>query len=200
MKLQRKNIRKLHKKNSALLGVVEEPHLPIYYRPRVTDHSNILREEQFEILWGWLPHRFCIRDPVLLFSTAVNGYSLNSLVSIVGENHPTLLTIRTKSKEIFGGFITVPWKRTKSFIGDRQCFLWRLTPKPEKFGWNQGQNDYFFLIANQSLQMGSDGVGLWIDHDLWIGQTTKSETYCNPPLTVEGETFYCIHLEVYTFK
>jgi hypothetical protein len=89
-------VQQLDKKNRTKIHHVIEPTIPVYYRPKITTPSTIIQNEDFEILWSWLPSRFRIRDPLLLFSTSTDGYSLISLLKAIGDTSPTILILKTQ--------------------------------------------------------------------------------------------------------
>ena len=50
-----------------------------YYLPNVELSSKIVRDDQFETIWEWLPNMLKISDPKLVFSTEKDGFSLLNL-------------------------------------------------------------------------------------------------------------------------
>jgi len=199
LRMKRRHMTKLNKKNRHKVVSIQEPKVPIYYRPKIVEESQLISEMEFEFLWSWLPHRYCTRDPALVFRTSVHGYSLTSFFNYVGNHSPTILIIKTDKAEIFGAFVSHPWQKSKSFYGDRDCFLWRLNPQPEMFGWDVGSTDYFMLVSDQVIQVGGgEGVGLWLDDEMCNGRTQKCSSFENVPLTTDGrENFRCSAVEVY---
>lgn len=54
----------------------------------------------------------------------------------------------------------------RGYYGGRESFLWRFTPKPQKYGWEDGNPDYIMLVTNKQIQIGGGGgQGLWIDEE-----------------------------------
>jgi hypothetical protein len=76
---------------------IDSDHVPhhVYYRPKIKEPSKIVDEEVFEILYEWIPMRYRITDPVLLFSSNTDGYSFKTLFKKVEDQEPTLLFIKT---------------------------------------------------------------------------------------------------------
>jgi len=55
------------------------------------------------------------------------------------------------------------------------------------------------LISKDSFQIGGgEGIGLYLDSELWHGKTSRCTTFCNEPLT--STTFESVALELYTCK
>jgi len=198
--MKRRNMHKYDKKNRHKVLSIQEPRMSIYYRPKITSESELITEDQFEILWSWLPPRYCIHDPVLIFRTSIHGFNLGTFFKNVEQASPTFIIIKTTEKEIFGAFVSHPWKKSKHFFGDRECFLFRFNPQPEMFGWDEGSTDYFMLASQQDIQVGGgDGAGLWLDDELHHGRTQRCTTFANEPLTADGrENFLCVSVEVYS--
>ena len=56
------------------------------------------------MLFSWLPSRFKLREISKVFSTKKNGFNLNTLISKVGKNDPTLLLIKTDANKVIGNY------------------------------------------------------------------------------------------------
>jgi len=204
LRLKRSQVQELHCKNKNLLNNHHsEFSNDIYYRPKITTPSKVIQDEQFEIIWSWLPKRYCIKDPILLYDTDTKGYSLRNLLSSVSSESPTLLIIKSADgKGVFGAFISHEWVKHSKFYGDRQCFLWRMLPEPQRYGWEEGCLDLFMLIETSYVHIGGgNGCGIRFDDEINRGVTEPCDTFKNPPLTVDGSTdFVVAALEIYGFK
>eukprot|EP01118_Nematostelium_gracile_P003977 TRINITY_DN14726_c0_g1_i1.p1 TRINITY_DN14726_c0_g1~~TRINITY_DN14726_c0_g1_i1.p1 ORF type:complete len:513 (-),score=95.56 TRINITY_DN14726_c0_g1_i1:42-1580(-) len=198
LRMKRKHMKKFIERHRVI--TVPDQAISSYYRPKIRQESALVTELQFEILWSWLPQRFVIRDPNLVFNTARDGFSLKRLFHAVGELHPTFLFAKTDRGEVFGAFVSHAWKKSKHFYGDRNCFLFRFTPHPEMFGWDEGSTDYFQFAAEGDLQVGGGGgVGFALDDELNKGRTQRCTSFDNEPLTSDGrELFNCVAVEVYS--
>lgn len=154
-------------------------------------------------MWSWLPSRFKICDPYLIFDSNRDGFNLNTLVNFSRETEPNIMIIKTKTGEIFGAFMTSTLKYNSGYYGDRDTFLWRFTPNPVKYAWTEGCSDYFIFASSKVLQVGGggEGVGLSLDNELWHGKSQRCSAFNNEPLTEEEEgEFECVHVEIYTCK
>jgi len=202
LRMRWKDVQQYNKKNTPKLASVIEPSCPVYYRPKVSTSSAIIKDEQFEVLWSWLPHKFVITDPSPLFSSKTDGFSFRHLLDKAGKEYPTILIVKTTLGEVFGAFVSDPWAIHRGYFGTRECFLWTFSPKPQKFGWSEGSPDYFMLVTPQMMQVGGgDGMGLYIDKEFQMGRTEKCNTFQNPPLTSDGRSdFEIAAIELYTFK
>jgi len=182
---------------------VKEPNMPIYYRPKITQSSNIIEDEQFEILWSWLPHRVCILDPHLQFSSAIHGFNLNTLLHNCEDVEPSLMLIKTEYGSIFGAFLSDAWVKSDgkpSYHGSRQTFLWSI--KPQAHHWTgTGKNDFFMMAGRDFLCVGGGGAGhgIWMNNELQ-GRSTSCSTFGNEALEPHAEFFQCVAVEVFALR
>ena len=64
-----------------------------------------------------------------LYTSASDGLSFNRLQNaLLGYGGPTLLIIQS-GRSTFGAFTASPWKESKDFYGNHDCFLYRLLPE-----------------------------------------------------------------------
>uniref|UniRef100_A0A8C5SKH0 TBC1 domain family member 24 n=1 Tax=Laticauda laticaudata TaxID=8630 RepID=A0A8C5SKH0_LATLA len=103
--------------------------------------STIVKAQEMRILWSWIPERFSLYPPVLLFSTSENGYSLQRFYSCCEGYEPTLLLLKNTLGEICGAFLSSDWNERKkrggttSFFGTGECFIFTVHPKMERYEW-----------------------------------------------------------------
>lgn len=68
-----------------------------------------------------------------LYTSDSDGMSFNRLQNaLLGYSGPTLIMIRAVSSpkpNIFGAFTSSPWKESKDFYGNSDCFLFQLAPR-----------------------------------------------------------------------
>nr|XP_034987357.1 TBC1 domain family member 24 isoform X3 [Zootoca vivipara] len=68
--------------------------------------SEIVDVKKMRDIWSWIPERFALCQPLLLFTTSEHGCSLSRFYSHCEGHEPTLLLIKTTAQER-GDFITV---------------------------------------------------------------------------------------------
>eukprot|EP01114_Cavostelium_apophysatum_P022674 TRINITY_DN8284_c0_g1_i1.p1 TRINITY_DN8284_c0_g1~~TRINITY_DN8284_c0_g1_i1.p1 ORF type:complete len:818 (-),score=205.70 TRINITY_DN8284_c0_g1_i1:106-2559(-) len=202
IRMRSKYVQQLYKKNTPKLLAVVEPKFPVYYRPKVEFPSDIIADEDFEQLWSWLPHKYCIKDPVLIYTSKKQGFSLKHFFNTVADEYPSILIVKTNKNEIFGAFVSSPWEPNKGYFGDRDCFLWKFTPEPKVFRWGEGNPPYMMLVNQNGIQVGAGrGVGFQLDKEFLNGRTERCETFQNEPLTKDGRPeFECVAIELFGFK
>ncbi|KAL0984360.1 hypothetical protein UPYG_G00140460 [Umbra pygmaea] len=107
-----------------------------------TFSSEVVSAKEMRDIWSWIPERFALCEPQLLFTTSTHGCSLNSrFYGHVEGYEPTLLLIRTCDAEVCGAFLSTDWEERKrggnklSFFGTGECFVFRLKPEMERYEW-----------------------------------------------------------------
>uniref|UniRef100_A0A8C1GXF2 TBC1 domain family member 24 n=1 Tax=Cyprinus carpio TaxID=7962 RepID=A0A8C1GXF2_CYPCA len=92
--------------------------------------SEIVSAKEIRDIWSWIPERFALCQPQLLFTTSTHGCSLNRFYSHCEGYEPTLMLIRTIDGEERkrGG-------NKLSFFGTGECFVFRMKPEMERYEW-----------------------------------------------------------------
>ncbi|KAL2078452.1 hypothetical protein ACEWY4_026137 [Coilia grayii] len=103
--------------------------------------SEIVSAKEIRDIWSWIPERFALCQPELLFTTSTHGCSLNRFYSHCEGHEPTLLLLRTTDGEVCGAFLSTDWEERKrggnklSFFGTGECFVFRMKPEMERYEW-----------------------------------------------------------------
>ncbi|KAJ7316135.1 hypothetical protein JRQ81_002297 [Phrynocephalus forsythii] len=103
--------------------------------------STIVSTQEMRIVWSWIPERFSLFSPVLLFSTSEDGYSLQRFYSCCEGYEPTVLLLKTSLGEVCGAFLSSDWNERKknggasSFFGTGECFVFTVCPEMERYEW-----------------------------------------------------------------
>ncbi|XP_036401095.1 TBC1 domain family member 24-like [Megalops cyprinoides] len=102
--------------------------------------SSVVTGTEMRIVWAWIPERFALFHPILLFSTSKHGHSLASLYSHVEGHEPTVLLLKTVDEEVCGAFLSSDWMMRKKhegegldFFGTGECFVFTLRPGMERY-------------------------------------------------------------------
>jgi hypothetical protein len=161
VKLSRNNFQKLETRNTHLfLEFAPAPNMETYFRPKILEHSLIIDDHMFEVIWGWIPNRLRILDPLLLFRSSSHGFSLLNLLERCDEEHPLIMLFRSSS-QVVGCFLTDSWKTNlrDSYFGNGEAFVFRLNQINEDesvcYNWNRS-NSYFQVRTDRSFSVGSD--------------------------------------------
>jgi TBC1 domain family member 24 len=195
-----------YKSKNKVKSRLEDSHYPhhIYYRPKVSTPSSIISEDLFEIIYEWIPMRYRITDPVLLYTSTTEGFSLKRFLKKMEDHEPTLLFLKSAEGHAFGAYISSKWRVTGkfSFTGTRETFLFQLMPRMKKWGWTEGAMESFLSVEPTSISIGGggSGVGLYIDED-WMGSSGECDTFKNDPLNEDkSDRFECVCVEVWGFQ
>uniref|UniRef100_M3XL47 TBC1 domain family member 24 n=1 Tax=Latimeria chalumnae TaxID=7897 RepID=M3XL47_LATCH len=103
--------------------------------------SDVVSSKEMRELWSWIPERFALCQPLLLFTTAEHGCSLNRFYAHCEGQEPTILLIKTTEGEVCGAYLSTDWSDRRkhgnklSFFGTGECFVFRLKPEVEHYEW-----------------------------------------------------------------
>eukprot|EP01107_Rhizomastix_libera_P016733 TRINITY_DN714_c0_g1_i4.p1 TRINITY_DN714_c0_g1~~TRINITY_DN714_c0_g1_i4.p1 ORF type:complete len:733 (+),score=197.49 TRINITY_DN714_c0_g1_i4:26-2200(+) len=163
--------------------------------------SFILSEEQFDTMWGWLSPRLQLQEPVCLYFTGRDGFSLKHLVVACEDYSPLVLIVKSMEGNIFGSFISENLqKKPGRYYGTGEAFLFTISPKLVKYSWVSQSNTYFILLDSDTLAVGGGGGhGLSVDEELFHGHTSRCATFENEPLNGDKEDFEISQVEVIAF-
>ncbi|CAG8703272.1 8938_t:CDS:2, partial [Cetraspora pellucida] len=175
--------------------------IPIELCGRSDDTDPVLNETIAEQIRLKLPRRLRLLPSWnLLYSLDQDGTSMATMYHKVKGKGPLVLVIKDTDEQVFGAFVTEPFKIHPSYYGTGECFLWKhvgdssqLTVKC--YLWT-GRNEYMILSERDCLAIGGgDGkLGLWIDANLQRGHSERCDTFDNDVLSSSPE-FDCIGFE-----
>ncbi|RHZ50004.1 hypothetical protein Glove_508g29 [Diversispora epigaea] len=136
---------------------------------------------------------------------------MNTMYYKVKDKGPLILAIKDMEDQVFGAFVTEPFKPRPSYYGTGECFLWKslsdsksdkssiLSSQPlvKFYNWT-GRNEYVILSEHDYLAIGGgEGkIGLWVDSDLQSGHSTRCDTFDNDTLSSTPE-FECMGFELW---
>ncbi|XP_072916181.1 TBC1 domain family member 24 isoform X2 [Hemitrygon akajei] len=95
-------------------------------------NSNIVSAKEMREIWSWIPERFALCQPMLIFSTMDHGYSLNRFYSHCEGYEPTIILIKTTKDEVCGAYLSTDWRERKregnklSYFGTGECFVFKI--------------------------------------------------------------------------
>lgn len=180
--------------------------------------STIVTAKQLQTIWSWLPTRFSIYQPKLVFTSEEHGFSFNTFYQRCEYCEPTILLIKTTDDEVFGAFLSTCWSQRNDedqkspYFGTGESFLFTISPEVKKYPWIgltddsevSGPSDHaahLFMRAQPHLIAvgGGGGDGICLEGDLTKGRTKACVTFNNPPLVKDG-IFQCKVIEVITFE
>ncbi|KAJ3224170.1 hypothetical protein HK099_000161 [Clydaea vesicula] len=141
----------------------------------------------------------------LVFDSDRDGMSWTTFQTKIEDIGSTIIVIRDKKNNVFGGFAAAEWKRYPKFFGNSNCFLFRLNPQLTIYqSTNINENFQYFNYGTSQLTNGLgfggqiDYFGLYIGTDFAKGHSRghNSTTFDNPPLS-EDEDFVIDSVEAW---
>lgn len=98
-----------------------------------------------------------------MYTSASDGLSFNRLQNaLLGYGGPTLIIIQSTSGSTFGAFTASPWKESKDFYGNHDCFLLQLFPRTAVYR-PSGSSNHFMYCNSFARSRGYDkqahGIG-----------------------------------------
>ncbi|XP_053132818.1 TBC1 domain family member 24 isoform X2 [Hemicordylus capensis] len=136
--LQMANEKALQQKGITVKQKRQNVHLAVHAE---NFKSEIVDVKKMRDIWSWIPERFALCQPLLLFTTSEHGCSLSRFYSHCEGHEPTLLLIKTTTQEVCGAYLSTDWSERKrggnklSFFGTGECFVFRLVPEVERYEW-----------------------------------------------------------------
>ena len=189
---------------------------------RLLAKSHVLNDELAAALSRKLPDTLRGYNLKLLYSLQQHGADPGTFFARAQFDHRTLIAVQTSRGEVFGGYMTQPWRPSDEYYGTGQSFLWKkrttrdlrkpgllrsfsssprqTRPKAQVdvYGWT-GANTYFALCSETSVAMGGGGsFGFLVEEDFSRGTSGPSETYSNPPLSSSPD-FEVVNFECWGF-
>eukprot|EP00727_Mastigamoeba_balamuthi_P014839 m51a1_g9981 hypothetical protein (772) ;mRNA; f:16155-19358 len=171
----------------------------VYYRPKMETPSEIFSYDELETIWSFLPQRFCIMDPVLLFTSSRDGFNIKRLLDKADDTWPTILVVRAPGNFTFGCFASCSWKTSsRTFFGDGECFVFGLRPKVCLYESVIGESMFQRVSPDRdSISMGSEAISLF--EDLKVTCAASSVFGC-PALAPLSSPTECITVELWALE
>ncbi|KAG8433167.1 hypothetical protein GDO86_017452 [Hymenochirus boettgeri] len=136
--LQMANEKALQQKGITVKQKRQNVHLAVHAE---NFKSEIVSVKEMRDIWSWIPERFALSQPLLLYTNQEHGNSLSRFYLHCEGHEPTLLLIKTTNMEVCGSFLSTDWSERRksgnklSFFGTGECFVFRLQPEVERYEW-----------------------------------------------------------------
>lgn len=171
----------------------------LYYRPLLPKKFNAVHIHYIEILWSYIPSVYRTSRPVSIYCTALDGFSLKTLLRMTEaypQRTPMILFFLTEVQGLIGGFLDEALKASKSYFGGSECFVFSLEPTIEVYR-SSGADSMHANITDSLINFGggNQGPAISVNEDLTKGYSYASGTYKNNPLS--GGYFNIIACEVF---
>eukprot|EP01062_Namystynia_karyoxenos_P026636 TRINITY_DN20634_c0_g1_i1.p1 TRINITY_DN20634_c0_g1~~TRINITY_DN20634_c0_g1_i1.p1 ORF type:complete len:296 (+),score=60.30 TRINITY_DN20634_c0_g1_i1:83-889(+) len=179
-------------------------------------HGPALHEDDRAVLARHLPQALRHHAWHLAYSTDRDGWSVQEICRRTYSLGPNVLAVRTCDGELLGAFSTVGYAPNPGFLGNGECFLWRIGPsgRAEVFRWS-GLNRFFVHVSKSrsavfndgltwggSLHFGGGGAGpgLQLADALNSVESAESETFQNPQMLHCGRSAEVACVEVWGLR
>ena len=96
------------------------------YAEDTSCQPHVLSPPLMESLQSFLPDSRMRDNFWLKFSLVRDGASLTTLLQNIRGSHHTIVAIETTDGQVFGSFASTPWRKTRGFFGNGECFVWRM--------------------------------------------------------------------------
>uniref|UniRef100_A0A7R9WWF2 Oxidation resistance protein 1 n=2 Tax=Craspedostauros australis TaxID=1486917 RepID=A0A7R9WWF2_9STRA len=142
-----------------------------------------------------------------LYTSAADGLSFNRLQnSLLGYGGPTLIIIQSGDC-IFGAFTASPWKESKDFYGNSDCFLYQAVPTMAVYRPTISNSNFMYCNSHarsKGYDQQAHGIGFGGTTDqprLFIAETFDDCRASNRDLTFDNgsllsATFETDHFEI----
>eukprot|EP00039_Didymoeca_costata_P010149 m.136084 g.136084 ORF g.136084 m.136084 type:complete len:524 (+) comp14722_c0_seq7:204-1775(+) len=159
-------------------------------------------KESLNLLWKDLPARLKHRKARLLYSSAVDGCRLATMIAKCTETSDSILFVQGRDGDLCGAFASVPWAtKATRYFGTGESFLYKCKPDYSAFKWvDDGRPNYFLYAEMTKIAVGGGGKGhgLELDEEFRICSTEECDTFKNERLSQSGSSaFPCSCVEVW---
>jgi hypothetical protein len=176
----------------------------------------MLQRRQISHLCTLLPTTMQLSDWVLLYTSARDGYSLETFYQRCEQQGPTLVIVSDTSGALFGAFHSTSWRRPTGgdeYYGTGECFVFRQSDTNgggagisdgdnsvwQKYAWT-GVTDEFVMSGHDVIAFGGGGkFALTLDSNFRQGSSETSPTFGNPSLA-SSTMFTVASVEVWAFQ
>ncbi|VDO42736.1 unnamed protein product [Brugia timori] len=158
----------------------------MYIKPFI---SSIISSETAFKLMCYLPEKYQLKTPMLIYHLCDDGTSFYRLWTKIDEAESTLLIIKTDKSEILGAFCDEPWgNRIKTcergngkYFGGGLSFVWNLDDNNQvnKYDWKENQAECFMAApcGREPTVLMVRFLKFTFLYHLYMQHTTVSKTY-----------------------
>eukprot|EP01064_Diplonema_japonicum_P016986 TRINITY_DN25048_c0_g1_i1.p1 TRINITY_DN25048_c0_g1~~TRINITY_DN25048_c0_g1_i1.p1 ORF type:complete len:260 (+),score=45.85 TRINITY_DN25048_c0_g1_i1:55-834(+) len=155
------------------------------------DAEKTICEEDCKRVSAALPPRFKRSSWEEVYNSARNGFSPKVFFKTVEKVKESILVVRDSADNIFGAFTTDGYKKTDSFYGSGETFLFNICRETNQLHsyLSAGENNSYIHVASSGAIYFGGPVdssptvnALYIAPNLQGGTTAACPTFANPPL------------------
>ena len=168
---------------------------------RLVGKSNILTPAEIDTLRLSFPSRQKQLPWKLLFSTGVDGVSLDTLFKKCERKQPVVFIVLADDKTKFGAYLSEGIKKSKSFYGTGETFVFTYNPLLTVYKWTS-KNNYFCAASQDDISVGNNkkgGAAIYLGESMSTGFSDPCDTFGSPKLSKEPQ-FKVIDVEVWSIE
>eukprot|EP00475_Leptophrys_vorax_P037260 TRINITY_DN6399_c0_g2_i1.p2 TRINITY_DN6399_c0_g2~~TRINITY_DN6399_c0_g2_i1.p2 ORF type:complete len:410 (-),score=99.88 TRINITY_DN6399_c0_g2_i1:1255-2484(-) len=145
--------------------------------------SRCLSEEAVIEIQAALPRRYSVGDWELRYSTANDGFSLQTFYANASQGRSTVLVIRDTEGYVFGAFVPERWQISSTQFGNGETFVFSVHPKLQIYPWTRA-NSFFAVAKSDYIAIGGGKhFAIWVTSGLRQGSSGPCETFNSPKLS-----------------
>ncbi|EGC37562.1 hypothetical protein DICPUDRAFT_94046 [Dictyostelium purpureum] len=150
----------------------------------------LMTPEIYKKIRHYLPIRTQGSDIELLYNSINDGISFSTFYRKVKPAEKSIMLIKDEHGYIFGAFLSDKIECKKDFFyGSGETFLFSIKPVFAIHTWTK-KNDLFMYTSHDYISIGGGShFGLWMDNDFHHGSTGPCETFDNPHLSKDPDSF-----------
>mmetsp|Transcript_22847 Transcript_22847/g.20075 ORF Transcript_22847/g.20075 Transcript_22847/m.20075 type:complete len:347 (+) Transcript_22847:68-1108(+) len=169
--------------------------------------SNILSNKlQLNHIISRCPERYHFMKWKCLYSLLNHGCSMQTFYRNTEDMQQSVLIIKDQSNNIFGAFLDSKWKAEyHHYTGSNECFVYKFHFEANEYSvfeyHHTGDKPYFVQSDYDGITIGAgECPAIYIQNDLLLGRTTKSDTFTNEALSssifkIKDIEIWCPHFE-----
>lgn len=152
--------------------------------------SNILSNKlQLNHIISRCPERYQYMKWKCSYSLLNHGCSMQTFYSNTEDTQQSVMIIKDQSNNIFGAFLDSKWKAEyHHYAGSNECFVYKFHFESNEYSifeyHHTGEKPYFVQSDYDGITIGAgECPAIYIQNDLLLGRTTKSDTFTSEPLS-----------------
>ena len=178
---------------------------------------HVLSPAIMDSLRSFLPLAVSHDNFWLKYSMNRDGASLQAMYNQVRNTTRSILAIETDMGEVFGAYVSSPWRNNSNFYGSCESFVWRLSSSrfmptssiEEQIELESSLDVFSWSKENRNIQISTDkkliigggksdlndsdedqdqwGMSIALNEDLFTGTSSPCLTYRSPSLTNQND-------------
>ncbi|EGR31847.1 tld family protein, putative, partial [Ichthyophthirius multifiliis] len=177
------------------------------YSNNMSQLQNIIRNTMYvliyklenSIFFRFTWNQFKYVKKLISYLKNYNDILFFRLYRNVQDESPCILIIQTFAGDILGSYLSDPIQISTKFYGTGECFLFKFQDDVIQCYKSTGINEHYMFSDSEGLGVGcgEEKFGLYIQKDLFKGQTNQCQTYDNELLvSTNKNTFKIKKLEI----